>query len=96
MKIHEYQAKEIFKQFGIPIPRGGVAETPAEAKEIARKIGGGRKMLKAQIHAGGRGKSGGIKGGAKKSSAARRAMSVVGQQDLEQAHLEELLSSRRL
>jgi succinyl-CoA synthetase beta subunit len=62
MKIHEYQAKEIFKQFGIPIPRGGVAETPAEAKEIARKIGGGRIMLKAQIHAGGRGKGGGIKG----------------------------------
>jgi succinyl-CoA synthetase beta subunit len=62
MKIHEYQAKEIFKQFGIPIPRGGVAETPAEAKEIARKIGGGRIMLKAQIHAGGSGKGGGIKG----------------------------------
>lgn len=61
MKIHEYQAKEIFRQFGIPVPRGGVAETPGEAGEIARQIGGGKIMLKAQIHAGGRGKAGGIK-----------------------------------
>ncbi|MFQ5841153.1 MAG: ADP-forming succinate--CoA ligase subunit beta [Thermodesulfobacteriota bacterium] len=61
MKIHEYQAKEIFRQFGIPVPRGGVAETPGEAREIARRIGGGEIMLKAQIHAGGRGKAGGIK-----------------------------------
>ncbi len=61
MKIHEYQAKEIFKQFGIPVPHGGVAETPEEAREIARQIGEGKIMLKAQIHAGGRGKAGGIK-----------------------------------
>ncbi len=61
MKIHEYQAKEIFRQFGIPVPRGGVAETPKEALEIARQIGEGKVMLKAQIHAGGRGKVGGIK-----------------------------------
>jgi len=61
MKIHEYQAKEIFRQFDIPVPRGGVAETPEEALEIARQIGDGRIILKAQIHAGGRGKAGGIK-----------------------------------
>jgi succinyl-CoA synthetase beta subunit len=61
MKIHEYQAKEIFKQFDIPVPRGGVAETPREALEIARGIGEGQIMVKAQIHAGGRGKAGGIK-----------------------------------
>jgi succinyl-CoA synthetase beta subunit len=61
MKIHEYQAKELFRQFGIPVPRGGVAETPGEAREIARQIGGGKIVLKAQIHAGGRGKAGGIK-----------------------------------
>ncbi len=61
MKIHEYQAKEIFRQFGIPVPRGAVAETPGEAREIARQIGEGKIMLKAQIHAGGRGKAGGIK-----------------------------------
>jgi succinyl-CoA synthetase beta subunit len=61
MKIHEYQAKEIFRQFGIPIPRGGVAENPQEARDIAQQIGGGKIVLKAQIHAGGRGKAGGIK-----------------------------------
>jgi succinyl-CoA synthetase beta subunit len=61
MKIHEYQAKEIFRQFDIPVPRGGVAETPEEALEIARQIGDGKIILKAQIHAGGRGKAGGIK-----------------------------------
>lgn len=61
MKIHEYQAKEILKQFGIPVPHGGVAQTPGEAREIARQIGAGKTMVKAQIHAGGRGKVGGIK-----------------------------------
>ena len=61
MKVHEYQAKEIFKQFDIPVPRGGVAKTPGEAKEIARQIGKGKIMVKAQVHAGGRGKAGGIK-----------------------------------
>jgi succinyl-CoA synthetase beta subunit len=61
MKIHEYQAKEIFKEFGIPVPRGGVVETPEEARKIAHQIGGGNIVLKAQIHAGGRGKAGGIK-----------------------------------
>ncbi|UCD71894.1 MAG: ADP-forming succinate--CoA ligase subunit beta, partial [Syntrophobacterales bacterium] len=61
MKIHEYQAKEIFRQFGIPVPPGAVAEMPKEAMEIARQIGGEKIILKAQIHAGGRGKARGIK-----------------------------------
>jgi succinyl-CoA synthetase beta subunit len=60
MKIHEYQAKQILSKFGVSIPRGEVAVTPAEAKEIAEKIGP-RVVLKAQIHAGGRGKGGGVK-----------------------------------
>jgi succinyl-CoA synthetase beta subunit len=60
MKIHEYQAKQILSKFGVAIPRGEVAFTPAEAKEIAEKIGP-RVVLKAQIHAGGRGKGGGVK-----------------------------------
>ena len=55
MKIHEYQAKQILSKFGVQIPQGEVAFTPAEAKEIAEKIGP-RVVLKAQIHAGGRGK----------------------------------------
>lgn len=60
MKIHEFQAKQILKQYGVAIPRGEVAETAAQAAEIAQKIGG-PVVLKAQIHAGGRGKGGGIK-----------------------------------
>jgi len=60
MKIHEYQAKQILAKYGLQIPKGEVAETAEKAAEIAAKIGP-RVVLKAQIHAGGRGKGGGIK-----------------------------------
>jgi succinyl-CoA synthetase beta subunit len=60
MKIHEFQAKQILSRYGVAIPRGEVAETAAKAAEIAQKLGG-PVVLKAQIHAGGRGKGGGIK-----------------------------------
>lgn len=60
MNIHEYQAKEIFRAAGIPIPPGEVATTPAEAEAIARNFGG-TVVVKAQVHAGGRGKAGGVK-----------------------------------
>ncbi|MDG0869775.1 ADP-forming succinate--CoA ligase subunit beta [Candidatus Lucifugimonas marina] len=60
MNIHEYQAKEILDKFGVPTPHAEVASTPAEAKEIAYRIGG-RVVVKAQVHAGGRGKVGGVK-----------------------------------
>ncbi len=60
MKIHEYQAKGLFAEFGVPVPRGEVAMAPAEARAIAERLGG-RVVVKAQIHAGGRGKGGGIK-----------------------------------
>ena len=60
MKIHEYQARQLLEQSGIPIQPGGMAATPAEARKIAEKIGG-RVVVKAQIHAGGRGKAGGVK-----------------------------------
>ncbi len=60
MKIHEYQAKQILKTYGVRIPEGEVAENPGKAREIAEKIGP-RVVLKAQVHAGGRGKGGGIK-----------------------------------
>ena len=60
MNIHEYQAKEILDRFGVPTPRAEVAATPAEAREIAGRIGG-RVVVKAQVHAGGRGKVGGVK-----------------------------------
>jgi succinyl-CoA synthetase beta subunit len=60
MKIHEYQAKELFKEYKIPIPKGEVTDFSKEAKEIAKKLGT-KVIIKAQIHAGGRGKGGGIK-----------------------------------
>lgn len=60
MKIHEYQAKELMAQFGIPVPRGGVASTPIEARKLAEEMGG-RAVVKAQVHAGGRGLAGGIR-----------------------------------
>ncbi|MDQ3081974.1 MAG: ADP-forming succinate--CoA ligase subunit beta [Gemmatimonadota bacterium] len=60
MNIHEYQAKEIFRDAGIPIPPGEIATTPEEAERIARKLGG-TVVVKAQVHAGGRGKAGGVK-----------------------------------
>ncbi|HEV7389982.1 MAG TPA: ADP-forming succinate--CoA ligase subunit beta [Gemmatimonadaceae bacterium] len=60
MNIHEYQAKEIFRKYGIPIPPGEVATTPEEAEKIARKFGT-TVVVKAQVHAGGRGKAGGVK-----------------------------------
>ena len=60
MKVHEYQGKAILAAYGIPVPKGEVASTPAEVRAIAQRIGG-RVVIKAQIHAGGRGKGGGIK-----------------------------------
>jgi len=61
MKIHEYQAKELFKKYNIPIPDGGVAFNPDEAKQVAENLGRFPVVVKAQIHAGGRGKGGGVK-----------------------------------
>ncbi|HEY4719061.1 MAG TPA: ADP-forming succinate--CoA ligase subunit beta [Candidatus Methylomirabilis sp.] len=60
MKIHEYQAKAILRDGGVPVPAGEVADTPAAARAIAERLGG-RVVVKAQVHAGGRGKAGGIK-----------------------------------
>ena len=60
MKIHEYQAKAILREFGVPVPRGDVAATPAEARAVAERLGGS-VVVKAQVHAGGRGKAGGVK-----------------------------------
>ncbi len=60
MKVHEYQAKRLLAQYGIPIPEGDVATTPEEARKIAEKLGR-QVVIKAQIHAGGRGKAGGVR-----------------------------------
>lgn len=61
MKIHEYQAKEILKKFNVPVPHGRVAFTADEARAIAEELGTSKVIVKAQIHAGGRGKGGGVK-----------------------------------
>ena len=61
MNIHEYQAKAFLAQFGVAVPKGGVAYTPEEAEKVARDLGGSVWVVKAQIHAGGRGKAGGVK-----------------------------------
>jgi succinyl-CoA synthetase beta subunit len=61
MNLHEYQAKDIFRSYGIPVPAGKVAASPEEAVEAARALGGSAWMVKAQVHAGGRGKAGGVK-----------------------------------
>ena len=61
MKIHEYQAKEVLRQFEVPTPRGSVCFSVDEAESAARKLGGAVWVVKAQIHAGGRGKGGGVK-----------------------------------
>ncbi len=61
MNIHEYQAKEIFRKYGVPTPRGAVAFSGPEARKVAEELGGDLWVVKAQIHAGGRGKAGGVK-----------------------------------
>lgn len=61
MNVHEYQAKDLMRQFNIAVLKGGVADTPAQAVEVAKKLGGKIWVVKAQIHAGGRGKGGGVK-----------------------------------
>jgi succinyl-CoA synthetase beta subunit len=78
MKIHEYQAKEILKNYGVPVPRGRVAETPEEARKIAEEIGIKMIVVKAQIHAGGRGKGGGVKVVSHPEEAEKAAREILG------------------
>ena len=78
MNIHEFQAKEILRRFGVPVPRGIVASTPDEAQAAAVELGGGVCVVKAQIHAGGRGKGGGVKVVKSAEEAAQRAREMLG------------------
>ncbi len=78
MKIHEYQAKEILRKFGVAVPRGYLALTPLEAEGAARQLGGGICAVKAQIHAGGRGKGGGIKLARSPEEARQHAEAMLG------------------
>ncbi|WIT13143.1 ADP-forming succinate--CoA ligase subunit beta [Paucibacter sediminis] len=80
MKIHEYQGKEILRQFGVPVPRGIPAFTVQEAVEAAQKLGGPVWVVKAQIHAGGRGKGGGVKLGRSLEDVKALAEQILGMQ----------------
>ena len=78
MKIHEYQGKELLKRFGVAVPRGIVARTPEEAFEAAKQLGTEVVVVKAQIHAGGRGKGGGVKLAKSPEEARDRAQQMLG------------------
>jgi succinyl-CoA synthetase beta subunit len=78
MNIHEFQAKEVLKRFGVAVPRGIVATTPEEARKAAESLGGGMCVVKAQIHAGGRGKGGGVKVVKNADQAAEAARAMLG------------------
>ena len=77
MKLHEYQAKALMAQYGIPLPRGGVASTPEEARQQAQVLGG-RIVVKAQVHAGGRGAAGGVRVVGSPAEAEEYASSLLG------------------
>ncbi len=79
MKIHEFQAKELLRRFGVSVPKGEVAQTPERAEEIARDLGS-RVIVKAQIHAGGRGKGGGVKLAETPAEAREAASDILGMQ----------------
>ncbi len=78
MKIHEYQAKALFRKYNVPVPDGGVAFSPAEAQEKATPLGGFPVVVKAQIHAGGRGKGGGVKLAHSREEVGRVAEEILG------------------
>src|ERR1041384_6455586 len=78
MKIHEYQAKEILQKFGVAVPRGLVARSPEEAYHAAKELGTDVVVVKAQIHAGGRGKGGGVKLAKSPAEAKELARQILG------------------
>ena len=78
MKIHEYQAKELFRKYGVPTPRGRVAFSPKEAVEVGKTLGGYPVVVKAQIHAGGRGQGGGVKLAQSEQEVERIAGQIIG------------------
>jgi succinyl-CoA synthetase beta subunit len=80
MNVHEYQAKDLMRQFNIAVLKGGVADTPAQAVEVAKKLGGKIWVVKAQIHAGGRGKGGGVKLARTLEEVEQHAKSILGMQ----------------
>ncbi|MBT3792323.1 MAG: succinate--CoA ligase subunit beta, partial [Rhodospirillales bacterium] len=80
MNIHEYQAKGLLAGYGVAVPRGGVAYTVKEAEKVARDLKGSVWVVKAQIHAGGRGKGGGVKVVKSIKEVASTAKDILGMQ----------------
>ena len=80
MKIHEYQAKALLAKYGVPVPQGEVVFNAGDAKAVATRLGGGTVVVKAQIHAGGRGKGGGVKVVKNPDEAERAAKDMIGMQ----------------
>ena len=80
MNLHEYQSKELFADFGIPVPRGILATTAAEAENAARELGGELWVVKAQVHAGGRGQAGGVKLSRSAEEAGQNTAGMLGRQ----------------
>ena len=78
MNVHEYQAKGMLREFGVPVPAGKLATTPAEAEDAARELGTAVVVVKAQVHAGGRGKAGGVKLAKSPSEAKHAASEILG------------------
>jgi succinyl-CoA synthetase beta subunit len=79
MNLHEYQAKDVFRTYGIPVPAGRVAQSPEEAVSAAEMLGGSSWVVKAQIHAGGRGKAGGVKVARDLAAVRAAAAAMLGQ-----------------
>src|SRR5688500_19805093 len=79
MKVHEYQAKALLREFGVSVPKGDVTDTPQGAREIAQRLGG-KVVVMAQVHAGGRGKGGGIKLADDPAGAEAAAQQIIGMQ----------------
>ena len=79
MNLHEYQAKQLLSDYGIPIPAGGVARSGSEAAAVAKALGGDGWVVKAQVHAGGRGKAGGVKVARSVAEVEALANSLLGQ-----------------
>ncbi len=78
MNVHEYQAKALFREYGVPVPDGELATTPAEAAQVARNLGTDVVVVKAQVHAGGRGKGGGVKLANSPADAEKAASEILG------------------
>ena len=78
MNVHEYQAKELFRSYGVAVPEGELASTPAEAEAAARRLGSQVSVVKAQVHAGGRGKAGGVKLAGSPAEAKQHASEILG------------------